>query len=99
MSTSIVVSYLFIESNILKRYVGFSILFEGEDMPYGDYGIWGSSFTDLRKAEAWLAEQGIDTDAISVDNPRAFAGALRRIQKLRPWQYPINVDRMPEPYD
>ena len=97
--SSIVVSYLFVESNILKRYVGFSTLFEGEDVPYGDYAIWGSSLTDLRSAEVWLKEQGVDSTALAVDNPRAFAGALRRIQKLKVWQYPIDPDRMPEPYD
>ena len=100
MSTShVVVSYLFKEGNGLKRYVAFSTQFCGEDIPYGDYAIWGSSHTELRQAEAWLAELGVDLEtAVAVDTPKEFCGALRRIQKLKTWAYPVEVDRMPEPY-
>lgn len=100
MSTSnVVVSYLFHEGNGLKRFVAYSSAERGADVPYGDYAIWGSSQSDLRKAEDWLREEGIDlSTAIAVDSPKEFAGALRRIQKLKPWFYPVDIDRMPEPY-
>ena len=100
MNTShIVCSYLFKEGNGLKRYVAFSTQFDNEEVPYGDYAIWGSSQKELRQAEAWLAELGVNlSTAIAVDSPKEFAGALRRIQRLKPWFYPVNVDRMPEPY-
>lgn len=100
MSTShVVVSYLFWEGNGLKRFVAFSTQYAGEAIPYGDYAIWGSSAKELRQAEAWLAELGVNlSTAIAVDTPKEFAGALRRIQKLKPWFYPVDIDRMPEPY-
>ena len=99
MTSHIVVSYLFHEGNGLKRFVAFSTQFDGEAIPYGDYAIWGASQKELRQAEAWLAELGVDlSTAIAVDTPKEFAGALRRIQKLKPWFYPVEVDRMPEPY-
>lgn len=100
MSTShIVCSYLFQEGSGLKRFVAFSSQYDGEAIPYGDYAIWGSSQKELRQAEAWLAELGVNLSiAVAVDSPKEFAGALRRIQRLKPWFYPVEIDRMPEPY-
>lgn len=98
-ASHVVVSYLFHEGNCLKRYVAFSIAYPQEDVPYGDYAVWGSSQSELRKAEEWLREVGVDlSTAIAVDTPKDFRGALRKVQRLKTWMYPVDIDRMPEPY-